>query len=297
MPKKYSRKVLAVRGDTQSGHAGGLLNPDTLFPVVAIDDNGKKVIDGWEEAKLNPVQTRLWKWSEEDRAGIKKLAGKDEIVFIEMGDMTQGNIFKDDLQETSLSRQMIASYHNSLPWVDMPNVKRMRAVKGTGVHVWGEGSTETILTMLLKRDFPKKDIAISDHYLLTVDGLRVDVSHHGPGAGMRNWTRGNVFELYARSILMDDLNADRQPPNLLLRAHKHEFTAAHALHQVKGNVWKLPAFIVPPYCFIGSHAQKVMNSPSMMGVGTMAFEVINGKLYDWHAFTHYVDLRTEEVIT
>jgi len=172
----------------------------------------------------------------------------------------------------------------------------MRAVKGTGVHVWGEGSTESLLTFMLQKEYPKKDIQISDHYLLNVNGCVLDISHHGPGAGMRNWTRGNAFELYVKSILLDDLNAPRTPPNVILRAHKHEFTYAHAIHQVNGQVWQLPGFIVPPQCFIGSHAQKVMNSPSTMGVGTLALELINGKLYQWHALTHYVDLRTEEVL-
>lgn len=296
MAKKYNRKVIAIRGDTQSGHAGGLMNPETIFPVIGFDGE-KKVIDDSEEAQLNPVQKQLWEWSEDDRENVRKLAGTDEIIFIEMGDMTQGARFTDDLSEIALSRQMIVSFHNSLPWVGMENVKRMRAVKGTGVHVWGEGSTETILTMMLQRQYPKKDIKIADHYLLNIDGYLLDVSHHGPGAGLRNWTRGNAFELYVKSILLDDLNAGRTPPHIVLRGHKHEFTYAHAVHQVNGHVWELPGFIVPPYCFIGSHAQKVMNSPSSMGVGTLALELVDGKLLQYHPFTHYVDLRTQEVLS
>lgn len=293
---KYKRKIVIVRGDTQSGHAGGLLNPETLYPVPGINKAGESVVEDWEAASLNPVQRKLWEWSEKDRENIRKLAGKDDAIFIEMGDMTQGARFTDDLQETSLSRQVIASFYNSLPWVGMVSVKKMRAVKGTGVHVWGEGSTETVLTMLLKREFPKKDIAISDHYLLNVDGWPIDLAHHGPGAGLRHWTRGNAFELYVKSILMDDLAVNRQPPAVVLRGHKHEYTVAHALHQVNGQVWELPGYIVPPYCFIGSHANKAMNSPSGMGVGTLAFELINGKLYQRHEFIHWVDLRTKEVL-
>lgn len=296
MPKTYKRTILIVRGDTQSGHAGGLLNPETTYPVIGIDSQGAKVVAEWETVHLNPVQRQLWEWSEADREEIRKLAGKDRAVFLEMGDMTQGVRFTDDLQETALSRQTIASFHNSLPWVGMRCVTKMRAVKGTGVHVWGEGSTETLLTMLLQKEFPKKNIEIADHYMLNVDGLRVDVAHHGPGAGMRNWTKGNVFELYAKSILMDDVVSGKVPPNLILRAHKHEFTPAHALYHRHGKVWHLPGYIVPPYCFIGSHAQKVENSPSSMGVGTLAFEIIDGKIHELHALTHYVDLRTEEIL-
>lgn len=135
----YTRKIIAVRGDTQSGDSGGLLNPATLYPVVGIDEEGAKVIETYEEAHLNPVQRQLWKWSEEDRANVQALAEKDDVVFLEMGDMTQGARFTDDLKETSLSRQTITSYYNSLPWLGMENVFTMRAVKGTGVHVWGEG--------------------------------------------------------------------------------------------------------------------------------------------------------------
>ena len=33
-----------------------------------------------------------------------------------------------------------------------------------------------------------------------------------------------------------------------------------------------------------------------MGVGMLAFELINGKLYDKHPFMHYIDLRTREIL-
>lgn len=296
MAAKYTRKIIVIRGDTQSGHAGGLLNPEAVFPVIGIDAGGRRVIEDYEQAQLNPVQRQLWKWSEDDREKVKKLAGKDEIIFIEMGDMTQGARFTDDLKETSLSRQTLTSFYNSLPWLGMDTVRRMRAVKGTGVHVWGEGSTETLLTMLLQKEYPKKDVKIADHYLLNVDGFRMDIAHHGPGPGIRNWTRGNAFELYVKSILRDDLDRKRTPPDIVLRAHKHEFTYKRPVYQIDSDVWELPAFIVPPYCFIGSHAQKAMNSPSSMGVGTLALELINGSLFKWYPFTHYVDLRTEEVL-
>lgn len=292
----YKRIIIAVRGDTQAGHDGGLLNPETLFPVLEIDEEKQQVCVGFEKAHLNPVQRQLWKWAEEDRGKIRDLAGQDEIVFLEMGDMTQGVRFTDNLQLASLDRQTIAALWNAVPWLAMDQVHTMRAVKGTGVHVWGDGSTETILTMLLSREFPGKDIKIASHYILNVNGFRLDVAHHGPGPGIRNWTRSNMFDLYLKSLLMDDLNSDRTPPSIALRGHKHEFTKGLGKHQVRGQVWELPGFIVPPYCFIGDHAQKVGNSPSSMGVGTLALEVIDGELYKWHPFTHYVDLRTEEVI-
>jgi hypothetical protein len=294
--KKYHRTIIAVRGDTQGGHAGGLLNPETLIPDWDIDEAGQRVITGWRHIEPRPVQKQLWRWHEQDMANVRTLAGKDEIVFLEMGDLTQGGIFKDDLDENGLNTQVVISRWNCTPWLDLPNVQRMYIVKGTGVHVWGEAATETLLTAQLKAEYPKKSVKINDHWILDLDGFLIDMAHHGPGAGIRNWTRGNVFELYCKSILRDSIDMAEPIPHVILRGHKHEFIYRPVTHQTKNKIWKADGFITPPYCFIGSHAQKVMNSPSFMGVGILALEVLDGKLYQWHPFTHYVDLRTMEVL-
>jgi hypothetical protein len=211
-----------------------------------------------------------------------------------MGDLTQGNIFKDDLDVNSLNTQVTIARWNCIPWLDIPEVKSMYVVTGTGVHVWGEGSTERLLTAQLKEMYPQTKIKIADHWMLDIDGFFVDVAHHGPGPGIRPWTRGNVFELYVKGIMMDDIACGERVPDMVLRAHKHDFTYRRAIHQVRGKIWDMPAFINPPMSFIGSHALKVTNSPSSMGVGMVAYEIVNGKLYDWHAFTNYVDLRRKE---
>lgn len=290
------RTIIAIRGDTQGGHSGGLLNPDTKIPEYDISEEGGYVLVGYRSPELRPIQKRLWQWHTQDLENINKLANGDPIVWLEMGDLTQGAVFRDDLSESGLSPQYLISKYNTLPLLEMPNVKAMYMMRGTGVHVWGEGATETLLSVTLKGLYPNVKINIADHWMLDVDGFLCDVAHHGPGAGIRDWTRGNVFELYCKSILMDDIDLGNRIPSVVLRGHKHEFIYRRAIHQVKNRIWELPGFITPPYCFIGSHAQKVMNSPSFMGVGMLALEIIDGKLLDYHPFTHYVDLRAREVV-
>jgi hypothetical protein len=292
----YKRTIIGIRGDTQGGHSGGLLNPDTLLPDMEIDEEGN-VVTGWRHVELRPIQKRLWQWHSQDLEDIKKLASGDPIVWLEMGDLTQGNVFRDDLSIVSMSEQWHVSRFNTMPLLELPNVKAMYVTRGTGVHVWGEGSTETMLVTQLRREYPKINIAITSHWLLDLDGFTLDIAHHGPGAGIRNWTRGNAFELYAKSVMLDDIDVRQTHPSALVRAHRHEFIYRRPIHQVKNRVWEMPSFISPPYCFIGDHAQKVMNSPSWMGVGMLALEVINGKLHDWHPFTHFVDLRAREVVS
>lgn len=292
---KYNRHIIAIRGDNQAGHSGGLLNPETQYPVFSVNEKGNRVITAYEDAHLRPIQTMLWDLHQSAYNSIIKLAEKDPITFVEMGDLTQGNIFKDDLDINSLSEQTIAAYYNTKPWAKIAH--EMYFVRGTGVHLWGEGSTETILTMLLRRDFPKLSINIASHYLLDVGGFLIDVAHHGPGPGKRAWLRGNEFSIYLRSILMDDiaLNPDKMP-NIVLRAHKHEFTRGIGFYQGGGKYYELPGIITPPFCFIGDHAQKTENSPSRMNMGMIAIEVINGQFHKLHPFVCSLDLRTLEFI-
>jgi hypothetical protein len=251
---------------------------------------------GFRKPEVRPIQKHLWRWHEEDRLAIRDLAGKDRIVFVEMGDMTQGVVFKDNLAETELASQVAMAEWTIRPWLEMENVKAVRIVQGTGVHLWGTGSTEKIIASKLREQYPNKNINIANHYALDVDDFLMDIAHHGPGPGSRNWLKGNVLRLYAQSEMMDLVVMQKPVPSLMLRAHFHEMTTATATYQVGGKIWEMSAWITPPYAFINNHAQKAVRSPGRMGIGMLAFELINGKLYDKHTFMHYVDLRTREVV-
>ena len=295
MQKKYKRTIIAVRGDTQGGHAGGPLNPETEIPTLGTKD-GKTVVEDVTKPALRPFQKKLWEWHEADRDKIGKLAGADPIVLLEMGDLTQGNVFRDDLGEVSLTAQVTISAYSMFPWLDMKQVRAAYMVRGTGVHVWGEGATETLLSMYLQTAYPRKKVKITDHWMLNVDGFLLDVAHHGTGPGIRAWTRGNEFNLYLKSLLLDDVVMGKRPPDMVLRAHRHTFTVGRAIYQTGGQAWELPGYITPPMCFIGSHAQKVERSPSHMSVGMVAFELINGRLTQTLPFLHTIDLRSMETV-
>lgn len=294
MPK-YRRRIIAIRGDTQGGHSGGLLNPETEFPDVDITESGDRIIKGYSHRELRPVQKRLWQWHEEGRQEIQKLAGKDPITFLELGDMTQGDYYKDNLAEAQLNSQVVISRWNMRPWLTMKQVKKTLISKGTSVHVWGDGQSETLLTAWLSALYPEKDIQIAHHWLYNADGFLIDTAHHGSGPGIRNWTKGNVFSLYMKSELRDSLDRGEQPADMFLRAHFHTFTYGNAFHQIDSRIYKAEGYIIPPFCFIGAHAQKVIRSPGRMSIGLIALEIVNGKLLDTHVFLHTLDLRVREV--
>lgn len=134
------------------------------------------------------------------------------------------------------------------------------------------------------------------HWLLDAGGAKLDIAHHGPGQGIRAWTRGNVFELYLRSMLFDALALGNEIPAGVLRGHMHSLTYRRSIHQVGNRIWELPGWITAPYCFIGAHAQQAARSPGGMAVGMLALEIQNGKIFDWHPFAHSVDLRIRESV-
>jgi len=294
------RVILVAIGDKQAGHAGALINPEAQIPVIEIDkDNGRHVVTGYEHPSLSPMQKQLWEWHEHDRQEIQNLAGKDPIVYLGMGDETQGGYYKDDLKDVSLAAQFLHSYHNAKPWMDMNSVKAAYFVQGTSVHLWGAGDTETILIHNLRIEYPKKRIELTQHWELDVDGLLVDIAHHGPGPGMREWTRGNILRLYTRSLMQKLHNNGKRPPDLLLRAHFHQPLCEIVTLNLDEEILRTESWITPPQCVIGSHGQKSTQSVSQMHVGMLAFEIVNGKLIETHykPFWHTFDLRVREKVT
>ena len=296
MPK-YKRVILLPLGDKQAGHSGALVNPETQIPVIEFDRITKsRVVTGHEYPQLSSIQKDMWNWHERDRLEIGKLAGKDPIIYIGMGDETQGGVFKDNLKENSLSVQYLISYNNMIPWLEMKQVKTVRFVKGTSVHLWGDGDTETMLTHELSQEFKNKDIKMAPHWALDIDGFLVDIAHHGPKPGSREWTKGNGLRLYTQSI-QDYLHDNgKRIPDLLLRAHFHQPISEVVTKNLDTRRYRTEAWITPPQCFIGGHGQKVTQSVSMMHIGMLAFEIVNNRLLETHEFMHSIDLRVQERI-
>jgi hypothetical protein len=155
-----------------------------------------------------------------------------------------------------------------------------------------------VLTHALKKEFPEKRIEMTQHWELEIDGYRIDVAHHGPMPGSREWTKGNVLRLYTQSLMRKLQSNGKAVPNLLLRAHYHEPINEIVTLNLDEEILRTEAWITPPYCVIGAHGMKVTQSISQMHVGLLAFEIIDGKLIETHykPFWHTFDLRVEERI-
>jgi len=303
------RFILYVESDDHGGNTRGLLNPDTVLykdeiNILATDDDGKQVFEIVQKPYhpgLRPWQEYLWEIIR--KPNLKKLvelANGDPIVYLHTGDMSQGQKYVSDWVSTRIGDQFEIAYWNQKPIMDLPNLRAVRYVEGTSSHVFGDGTTEEVVTNRLKAEYPNIDIAASVHGLVDVklggSSYIVDYSHHGPGPGSRSWLKANVATYYLRDHMIRELMECNEPPHLYLRAHYHEWIKAMWNISARGKDFTSYLCLMPSLSGAGAYARQATKSLTHVTNGSIAFEVVGNKLIDVHRWTRTVDIRLREVI-
>jgi hypothetical protein len=272
--------------DPHSGFVLGLTNPETTLP----DGHGvEKPIP-----ELNESQKFVWDVYSNGLSETEKLAAGDPIHVFVMGDVTHGNKHISQQVSTRLSDQPIISSWALSPAMRLKNVKSSRIFLGTASHSFGEGSSEILVTALLRERFPKINFRALYHGLESIDGFRIDAAHHGPHPGVRNWTKGNVARLALQSSMMSELDGGNVPPDMYIRGHYHDFIRVwHGLNRM-GSWYQSWMVIMPPLCLPGDWTIQATQSIPRVTAGIVSYEIVNGKLLDIYPFTETVDLRTHE---
>lgn len=271
---KPTRKIIFVVSDTHGGYKLGLATP-------SMETN---------EAQKLLYETYQWGIDE-----TKKFAGNDEIIPIHLGDITHGLKHIEGQMTTKMSDQIRIAVENFMPLMTIKNVRKFRLAIGTGAHNFGEGSAEDLVTEYLQAKFPKKDIKTVYHGLMSVDGMLIDYAHHGPNPGSRNWLRGNVARLYLKSLMMDEVQMGRQPPHLVLRGHYHSFVKEWASVVYGGERNESWIIVMPSLSLAGDWIIQATRSNYVITIGTIAIEVINGKITQTLEFIKTLDTRDREV--
>lgn len=283
------RSIVVFLSDPHCGHRFGLLNPLTQLPHL--EDIGLPWIP--EKTELQRI---IWTFYKQDLDKVISFANSDPIHLIMMGDIVQGTLLYDQKLVTARAAdQKIIAQDVFKYWFDLPNLVQARFIKGTAVHSMKHGSVEIELAHFFSQVY-KKDIQAYHHILLNIDGVELDCAHHGPGSGIREWTKGNILRLYTKDIMFKSIGRHEKPPDMIVRGHFHERVLELVHIHADGMTHKTWGVICPAYSiFADSWTQKVTKSSSYMTCGLVMAEIIDGRIKEVIDLVHSIDIRKREV--
>ena len=283
----FDRVIVPVITDTHGGYLGALMNPATVIELE--DELGNRYN---YQPELTEVQKYLWNIYTETLDKITNLAGADPVVALHDGDNIEGNKHPSELVRPELSAQIKIAFDNLLPLCRLPNLKALRVVRGTGAHELGFASATTILVQLLQIAYPALDIQSTQHGWLTVGGINIDYSHHGPWKGRRKWLEGNEARYYLRDCMMNDISECGKPADVYIRGHVH----VPVIEKLRVDGCWSTLIVVPSMKIGGEYSFQATRSAPRIANGMVALEIEDGKLRDVHEYIHVKDLRTREHI-
>jgi len=276
---KRQRYVIAVVADSHGGSAVGLLT-------------GAEVV---YHPESNEVQRYLWHLYTSNIEQVVELADGDPIVVLHDGDITHGTKYPEGLMKgITREQQRTVGRWNMRPWYAVKNVKGVWLLTGTGAHDWMQMSSEVKIAHQLKNEFPRIDTRVRHLGLFNLGKETIDVSHHGPGGGSREWLRGNVARYYLRDRAYKDRRMGRPPSRAYLRGHFHVNIWETIRTRWNNKRVTYDLIVVPSFCAVNWHTRQVTRGDPELCNGMYALEVLDGRLHGVHDFTVDKDLRVEE---
>ena len=284
--RRSRRRFIAVLNDIHCGSRFGLLNPDT----VLLDDMGKL----WSPASTEN-QRSLWSLYQGHLGTAKEIVGNDELLLFLPGDLTQGLKHWGGVWGTSMHEHIVSAVDCLAPWFDRFNLSTCRILFGTEAHTGDEWTSEYLIARELHQRF-RADTKAMAHGKFTVDGVIVDVAHHGPGGGIRKWTGGNVARHTLKSMVLEEIVNGDPPPHVVARAHHHQFIWETVRIESKLGRTTADLIVIPGYCGINPHSRKITRSTITQTHGLILIEVVDGELAQIHDLTEILDLRVTEAL-
>lgn len=227
--------VLAITSDQHAGSTVALCPPR-----IRLDD------DGHYEA--SPAQRWIWQhwqdfWKRADQTRKRHKGSKLYQVY--NGDMTDGDHHGTTqiLSGNPTAQAAVVDALMKVPLALKPDA--MFFVRGTEVHVGKSGCHEERIASGLKKDGwpvqpdPDTGSASRWHLRMEVEGVRIDIAHHGR-VGTRPWTKPNVVANLAAEIFYDHCKDGIPHPHLAIRSHMHQFVDTASLHPTR--VIQMPAW-------------------------------------------------------
>lgn len=284
------RRVAVFLSDTHGGHRLGLMNPK-----IRLFDEDESGNPAPYTPQSTAVQEYLWDLYQLCVGEVAAFADGDPVYLFHVGDLTQGKTYPDHLVTTRMADQILIATENLSIWFEVGmELEAVRLATGTGSHIFGESSSTVLVAQHLRERFHGVDILAVSQGLAIVDGVRIDYAHHGPSAGIREWTEGNQLRYYSKSLAIGDALRRKEPPRLIVRGHFHEWSWETVRIAKR---YEVDIILLPSLCGMGEHGRKATGSKNYITNGVIVVEILDGEMRNVIDLVQEMDLRFEEDLT
>jgi len=284
------RTVVAISADKHSGSSLGLMMPKPF----QLHDGGT--------FSPSPAQLILWEQYNECLEFIKEQRKRSRLIWIENGDPCEG-IHHGTTQTVSsrveeheqIAVDILDHTFNKLKFGG-DDLAYM--IAGTEEHGGSGSQSENRIAEDLECFIPQFTESSGRHHrftwdrlLLKVNGVLLDIAHHGGTVGGRSWTKQNGMRNNLVSLYFQSLNDQTELPRYWVRSHKHEYVRAEYTDK-QGTI---TGFVTPSFQFKTGFAYKVAGHRlSDIGLIVIVIEE-DGTSNDYPILASYKQDKVQEV--
>jgi len=249
------RTIIAVSADKHSGSTLGLIHG-----TFELQDGGSYT--------PSPLQKTIWKQYEECLNFVKEERKKSRLIWIENGDPCEGihhmttQIVSGRVDEHEQIATDILDY--SFQKVGMTKGDLAYMMAGTDEHGGNGSQSENRLAEdfnyfvpQFSKESEKPNRYTWDRLLLKINGVLLDIAHHGGSVGKRAWTTKNGMEGLIKSFYFQSLEDNTELPRYWIRSHLHQYV--HATYTGKYDK-QIEGFVTPSFQFKTGYAYKIAGS-------------------------------------
>jgi len=245
------RTLIAISADKHSGSSLGLING-----TFELQDGGSYT--------PSPLQKIIWKQYEECLDFIKLERKNSRLIWIENGDPCEG-IHHQSTQLVSArvdEHEQIASdiLDYSFQKVGMTKGDLAYMTAGTDEHGGNGSQSENRLAEDFNYFIPqyskeskKPNRYTWDRLLLKINGVLLDIAHHGGSVGKRAWTSENGMRNLIKSFYLQSLEDKTELPRYWVRSHLHQYVYSGIYSGKHGSI---EGFVTPSFQFKTGYAYK-----------------------------------------
>ena len=265
------KTAFIIRSDAHSGHREGHCSPDTELA----DDVPFRGRPGKHKVNLTTTQQAIGRvaadaiaWTKNNCKGYKK-------IYIDLGEVVQGNKHIDNLQTADMEEQKTIAVDTIKPFLRMCG--KARFLQATSWHEGMNGQYSKAIASTLKGLYKSKDIQRMNKLWLDVEGFLIQFSHHGANTSKYKHLEGNAAHAAAKNMINESLIENERCPDLVFSAHCHKPSMGTAHVFSEGQYHSCTWAVTSPMCGLGAYSRQVAN-PNKYYIGMNVVQIVDGKL-------------------